>query len=676
LEHHLTLNYIFLQKDFLTFFHLPLKLYLFLKGQISKTMLKVFNLFTLFLFFSFTSKISAQAGRLTEDASIDVNFYHLEIDVAIDSQYINSKLTCEFKALKPTHVIKLDLADGLKVKKIDGAKSFWHRNNQLEITFESVLTVGKYYSMSIFYAGRPPKATDGLVSKGMIWEKHGKEKNIPIIATLSTPYLAHFWYPCKDGPADKADSVYVDITIPNRTYEDKPLIGVSNGVLEDSVITEKNRTYKWRHRYPIVPYYLLVAVSNYHREIVNYEDPNGLKYPLEFFFFPETYKESMVMVRRMPDIMTVLTEVFGAYPYAKEKYGMTQIGFYSAIETQTNAIMNNLEGRSIPTAVHEAAHQWFANSITCVNWSHAWINEGMASYSEALWREYKNGVDKYHEEMKTNLWLKEGSLFLKQTDNPFRVFTPIVYQKSTWVLHMLRHVMTDKYFFELLRKTTADVRFRHKHISTEDFQGLAEKISLEDLESFFKQWIYGEFYPVYDYSYTLSKDKKKLIVNVNQLQRETSPSFFIMPIDFHIKFTTGKEQVARVSNNLPNQTFEIDLNQADVKDVLLDPENWILKEVKFRRSILNTKIPFVLHEIKSNNIGRKITLNVETSKKQDIKIQLLNTKGESSFSTTKSIAAGKSEVVIEIADDKAADGEYTLKLVGASDEYLRVHKLL
>lgn len=641
-----------------------------------KTMTKLFLGAICAFLLCFPIFLSAQGDRLTQDPSIDVNFYHLDIEVAIDSQHINAKLKCEFKALKPTSTIKLDLAEGLKVKKIDGAKSYWHRNNQLEITFESTLIVGQQYHVNVHYGGRPPKATDGLVSKGMIWQKHGKEKDVPVIATLSTPYLAHFWYPCKDGPSDKADSVYVDITIPNQTYDGYPLMGVSNGVLEDSTITEQKRTYRWRHRYPIVPYYLLVAVSNYHREVKDYEDPNKIKYPLEFFFFPETYKESMVMVRRMPDIMTVLTEVFGPYPYAKEKYGMTQIGFYSAIETQTNAIMNNLEGKSIPTAVHEAAHQWFANSITCVNWGHAWLNEGMASYSEALWREYKNGVEKYHEEMKHNSWLKEGTLFLKQTDNPFRIFTPIVYQKSTWVLHMLRYVMSDKYFFELLRKTTNDPRFRHKHISTEDFQALSEKISLEDLEPFFKQWVYGEYHPVYDYAYSLSKDKKKMSITLNQLQRETSPSFFIMPVEFHIHYLSGKPQIVRFNNNLPTQTFEVDLQQIDVKDVLLDPENWILKEVKFRRNVLNTKTPLSISEVTPNNIGRKVVLAVDALKKQDIKIQLIDENGKEAFSVSKSVQAGKSEVEVAFPDDNAKDGDYTMKIVGPSDEYSISHKLL
>lgn len=620
--------------------------------------------------------VSNTLGQIVaNNTDTDILFYHLKIEVAIDSEYIKGEVLCKFKARKDINDITLDLAKGLKVTKVEGAQTFKHQDAALIVSLKKPLHKDETGSIKIFYQGRPPKATDGLVTKGLIYEKHGDKKDEPVIVSLSTPYLAHLWYPCKDGVSDKADSIYVDITVKDTLINGTPLMGVSSGILQDSSFSGGKRTYMWRHRYPITPFYLLLAVSNYKRLTQGYEDPFGNSYPLECFVFPEKEQESMALFRKLPDIMNVLSNTFGPYPFLKEKFGLTQMGFYSGIETQTNAIVTNLKGTNIPLAVHEAAHQWFGNNLTCDSWADGWIHEAVANYAEVLWAEYRRGSEDAQKNLKSLAWFDEGTLHLPDTDNPFRVFKPIIYNKGTCMMHSLRYAMTEKYFFEMLQKLPADPRYRYKNISAEEFQTYCEKISAEDLEYFFKQWVYGEYYPIYDLEYGTNEDGSKLKITVNQQKLETSPNYFIMPLEFKILFEDGTSQLESVFNDIAGQSYEININGKPVKGIVFDPEMHVpIKKLRFTRRILNTKQPFQITKIAEDAIGRKITLNFDSKKSQDVNIELLNDKNESvwSLKLTKLSGIGNSPFTIP---ESVANGVYNVRVSSKSDTYVWMQKV-
>lgn len=613
--------------------------------------------------------------RVGEATNVDVLFYHLDLAVSVDSQYIQGQVLCRFKALVATNTVTLDLADGLRVTKVDGSMGFQHKNGKLIVNFPKSIQTGEQYEVKVHYQGRPPKATDGVVTKGMVWEKHGKNKNEPVVVTLSTPFLAHFWYPCKDGPSDKADSVYVDITVKDTLINNIPLRGVSNGLCVDSIIGGGKRTYKWRHRYPVVPFYVLVAVSNYQRVVTAYNDDLGNNFPLEYFVFEESMKDAEVMIRRMPEIMDFMTSIFGPYPFRKEKYGMTQMGFYSGIETQTNAIVRDMKGTSIPTAVHELAHQWYGNCVTVSDWRDAWVHEGMASYSEALWQEYKRTFTEYQGVMRKNLWLEGGTLYREEIKDPFSVFKPIVYQKGATMIHMLRHVMGDKYFYDLIKKIPNDPRFRYKSLNSEDVMALAEKSYGDDLEYFFREWLYGEYYPVYHYNWRYDEERKKLLLTLEQEKRETTPNYFIMPIDVKIWLGPKDSIVVSVFNDKPQQLFELDAATLPTA-VQLDPENWVLKEVLYSRNILNTKAPLELNSHKTDDLSRKWTFKMDCKKTQDVVFELLAPDGSVVLAETVSKQLDLFEKTLSFPDDKVKNGTYTVRIKGKSDVYFFTAKIL
>ena len=269
------------------------------------------------------------------DTSIDVKFYHLDIKIAIDSQYIEGSV---YIKLQPTvnnlNTVKLNLISSMIVDSVAlDAISATADNDNILINLAGNFNIGDPIEIKIYYHGVPTLA-NGI--KGLVYSTHGE--NEPVIASLSTPFLSHYWWPCKDGPKDKADSVYVNITIKDSTINGLPLIAVSNGLL-DEVDSSKViwKTFKWKHRYPIVPYYIMVAISNYRIINQTYSGANTT-FPLTYYVFDEHYDQSISGVAKMPVVFDLFSELFGDYPFKTEKYGMTEVGFFGGIENQTSIL--------------------------------------------------------------------------------------------------------------------------------------------------------------------------------------------------------------------------------------------------------------------------------------------------------------------------------------------------
>ncbi len=511
---------------------------------------------------------------LTNDTSIDVRFYHLKLTPAIDSSYLVGETRIIFKStIDENTSCMFDFTQSLTIDSVVGVASFAHLNDTLQLSFESPLATGESKELTIFYRGTPPLAND---IKGMHYATHGNDE--PVIATLSTPYLAHLWFPCKDGTTDKADSVAVDITLPKRYYEGKPLKALSNGVLDSISETTESVVYHWKHKHPIVPYYVMAAISNY--TLIEQEYcGNDHCFPMHFHVFAEDSAASAAGVADMPEVMSFFETVFGNYPYANEQYGMTQLGFYGAIENQTNSVMNSMEPGWFIVSVHELAHMWFGCNITCKNWQHGWLNEGFATYAEALWQEHNGGWNAYAAHMASKGWYQGGTVFLEQTNDPFQIFIPIIYNKGAWVLHMLRGVLGDEQFFPLLATYAQYATFINNNPDTEDFRNFVEAETDIPLEVFFDQWVYDAYFPMYYYNFT--QDDQEFTLQIYQAQGESGKrTVFEMPIQVLLTFSDATDTLIRIQNNQQWQQFSVQLEKT-VVEVTLDPNQWILHSATY-----------------------------------------------------------------------------------------------
>lgn len=511
------------------------------------------------------------------DTTFDIKHYHLAIQIAIDSAFIGGNVS--YLAVANTdglNSLKLDLDNAFTVDSASANVANYSLNaNTLDIQFVNSFNTGDAIEFTIYYHGIPPLA-GGF--KGLRYETH--DGGEPIIASLSTPYLAHTWWPCKDGTTDKADSTFIDITIKDTVISSFPVIALSNGVLETVSNAAGFNTFQWRHRYPIVPYYVMVAISNYTTFQQTFSGP-GYSFPMDYYVFESHLTDAQIGVQELPAVMQYFTDIFGPYPFPNEKYAMTQLGYYGGIENQTNSIVNNMGSSWFNVSVHELAHQWFADMITCETWHHGWLNEGFASYAEALYNEFDNGFFAYQNYMVSFEYYNGGTLYRPDVSNPFSVFQSILYDKGAYVLHMLRGVMGDTDFFNAIYTYSNSPVHQYKHATTEEFQAVCENVSGLDLSTFFDQWIYDEYYPKYRYNYISDNSNGDLLLTIMQSQGvQNWRSLFEMPIDIRFEFSDGSDSTITVQNDAIAQTFQFNFTKT-VDNVLLDPDRWILRNVTF-----------------------------------------------------------------------------------------------
>jgi aminopeptidase N len=561
----------------------------------------------------------------SEDPNYDVHFYHIQTQVAIDSIWMSGKVRILVSSnIDGLNSMLVDLDQTFEIENISApVTDYTFSDNVIEINLENSYNIGDTLSFTIEYSGYP-QMPGGY--KGLRYETH--DNGEPIIATLSTPYLAHSWYPCKDGTTDKADSVYIDITVKDTIISDIPVMALSNGLLENTYSDGTMKTFEWRHRYPIVPYYVMMAISNY--TMFQQEFDNGVDaFPIDYYVFESHLSTAQQGVENLPDAMALFSDLFGPYPFKDEKYGMTQLGYYGGIENQTNSIVNNMSASWFDVSVHELAHMWFADDITCENWHHGWVNEGFASYSEALYHEHAYGMNAYHSYVQEFSFKEGGTLYLEDVSDPFYgVFQSIIYNKGAYVLHMLRGVLGDEIFFDCIYEYATNENFRQGWANTEDFQNVCEEVSGEDLEYFFQQWIYQERYPKYRYNFSSSMSQTSVVLQQSQGLLGW-PDLFTMPLQIQFHFEDGSDSLIRVVNDEIEEQFNFNFEQ-EVIDVDIDPDKWILRDVTFDDGIFvgieeSKRSTFAIFP-NPNKGSFRIQLNTENFKESQIRI--INAEGK------------------------------------------------
>lgn len=505
----------------------------------------------------------------------DSRFTTIDIQIFVYDDSIHSTVETQFQSLVDGLTeIRLDFDETFAVDSVSGnAAGFSLVEETLTVTLDQTYNTGELFSIVVTYHGQP-QIIGGL--KGFRFETHGV--NVPVVATLCTPYLSHYWWPCVDGPADKLDSIHLTITIPDTTYVGYPLYAASNGKIVDTIHHGNGWvSYEWHENYPIVPYYVSISISNYRIFSHTYNGTNTMDVP--YYVFPEDYNDAQQTFAETVDMITYFANLFGEYPFITEKYSMAEIGFYGAIENQTKTIMGGVDPGWYMVVCHELSHMWFADMISPVSWHHCWINEGFATYCEALWWGHLYGMQEYHDYIYELRYLGAGTIYLEDISDPWHIFIGIVYDKGAWVLHMLRHVVGDSVFFDILHTYATDPRFMYKNASTEDFQGVCEQVSGMDLSTFFDQWIYDERYPRYEYSWISTQrdnGRYQVQVTIKQVQKEFGwRPLFEMPIDLVFELPSGDTTIV-VWNNDTLQYYQLDLAEEPIA-LHFDPDDWILR---------------------------------------------------------------------------------------------------
>lgn len=482
--------------------------------------------------------------------------------------------------------------------------------------------IGEEFEVDITYNGTPGSSGFGSFE----FNEHGPEGNKePAIWTLSEPYGSSDWWPSKDTPADKADSSDVWITA------DDYFVSVSNGVLDDEIDNgDGTKTYKWHNSYPIAHYLISLAMTNYQVYQNDFEYEPGKFLPVVHYNYPENFDDTRKQnLDKTNDMLEVFSNLFGPYPFLNEKYGHAEFGWGGGMEHQTISSM----GAYFESIVsHELAHQWFGDKITCKDWQNIWLNEGFATYSEALFDEFFHGKSAYQDKISSEMgtpdqtWTAKsasGSIFVQDISSVGQIFNGArSYAKGAVVLHMLRKVVGDDNFFNILKTYIAHPDLAYNVAVTEDFQTVCEDVSGQNLDYFFNEWIYGENYPKYSMEWNsnnLGNDKYKVDLNISQ-QSQSNPTYFTMPIDIKISTNTGDTTVT-IFNNQLSQNFEIDVN-GQPNQIQLDPDNWILKDIigvtNVQDDNQNVPVQFSLKQNYPNPFNPTTTIEYSIAKSNSI----------------------------------------------------------
>jgi aminopeptidase N len=501
------------------------------------------------------------APATANQQAYDVHYYDLDLTPNPATAVLTGTVRMKASVVSgPLSTVDLDFYANLAVDAATsgGSAATWSRSGDvLTVNLDRAYATGELLDVVVAYHGSP-----GVSGSFGFSTANGRN----LIWSLSEPFGARSWWPCKDAPEDKADSVDLRVTVPTG------MVTASNGTRVEATDNGTVAVTRWRERYPIATY--LVSLTSYPYTVTTdrYRTSPTDSMLIQFFNFPESVAGAAAVQAKVKDMIAAYAGIFGEYPFIAEKYGHAQFLWGGGMEHQTCTSLGN--GAYIEWIVaHELAHQWWGDLVTCRDFHHVWVNEGFATYCEALWAESTGGSAAYHGDINLNKYFGAGTIYVPDLSDENRIFdSDLSYDKGSWVLHMLRRVLGDSTFFAAMRQFY--VQYGYSTATTEDFRDVCEAVSGRDLDAFFQQWIYGEYYPHYLSSWTSAAAAGGYDVTLRLDQIQTW-QLFNMPLDVKVTTAAG-EQSFVIQDSLASQTFTLHVD-AQPTAVAVDPDDWVLK---------------------------------------------------------------------------------------------------
>lgn len=447
--------------------------------------------------------------------------------------------------------------------------SFYREDSLFHIDLPLPLDQGESTTVCIYYHGVP--TIGGGVFGG------GLHITDSIVYVDDEPWGAKRWFPCLDAPDDKGTSELI-IRVP----EGYDLVG--NGVLVDTSNQDGWKTFHWVESYPIATYLIVFAASPYYVRGDTFFVYEGDTLPIYFWVYGADSVDAAYRFRHTPDMIACFTDRYGPYPFLTEKYAHVEAPIGGAMENQTNTfiVFTNWGSDWDWVVSHELSHQWWGDWVTLGTWADIWLNEGFATYSQAIYYEWRDGEQAFHDYMKNSImdyFLSVEPYYSFPIYDPDYLFTPVTYEKAASVLHMLRHVVGDSTFFNILK--TYGQTYAYQSAVTDDFINIAESVSGMDLGWFFDEWLYQIGHPIYSYTWDYNQvgpDSFRVTLHVSQVQEHTGgvPTF-TMPIDIAFALSGGDTLLEQIWDDDDNEIYYFWMDKPPV-NVLLDPNDWILCE--------------------------------------------------------------------------------------------------
>ena len=500
--------------------------------------------------------------QTANQAQYDVRYYDLDLDLDPGSEVLTGTVLIRAEVLSVTlSEMDLDLKANMNVSSVTSggfAAGFSRNADVLTVTLDRAYVIGEQFEVEVNYSGNPDDGPGGSIAFN--WDNGNAN---PIIWTLSEPYGAREWWPCKDVNSDKADSLDIRLTVPDN------LTAVTVGLLQSNVDNGSTRTFHWKTRYPINTYLLSLAIHPYVFSNAFYT-PQGGGPQMEVQFYESVARAPSAAAGNalVVPMMNAFAPVFGEYPFLDEKYGHAEFRFGGGMEHQTCSSMGSY-GQGI--VAHELAHQWWGDMVTCADFTDIWLNEGFATWSEAYWREVNEGTAAYQSEMNNAAFYGPGTITVETPQQFNTIFdVNLSYNKASWVVHMLRGQLGDTDFFDGLAEYRS--RYEYGAATTEQFRDAMEFVAGVDLDDFFNQWIYGEYFPVYRATWLQNGGTLDLT-----LEQTQTTGLFTLNVPIRVVTDQG-DQDHVVASASASENYQLAVT-GNVIRVIVDPDGWILKQV-------------------------------------------------------------------------------------------------
>jgi len=526
----------------------------------------------------FINQISLQEAKSHENMfkvgssklgdNYDLKYHRMNWFVDPNTNYISGSVTSYFTAVTSLSQLYFELNQVLTIDSVkyhNANLTFTHLDNTFNFSLPASIPSGTLDSVCVFYHGAPPS---GAGFGSFIKDNHN---GTPIIWTLSEPFGAPDWWPCKNSLSDKIDSIDVYVTTPSVNR-----VG-SNGILVSETTAGANKIYHWKHRHPIATYLIAIAVTNY-AAYSNYASLQNGTLEILNYVYPEDLSYAQANTPNLIPVIQLYDSLFSDYPYLNEKYGHAQFGWGGGMEHQTMTFLVNF---GYDLMAHELAHQWFGDKVTCSSWHEIWINESFATFLTGLTYYFLSDNNAWHT-WKINaldqiLSLPDGSVYCDDTTSVSRIFDGrLSYNKGAMVLNMLRVKIGDSAMFACLNNYITDAQLAYGFASTNDFKSHAEASSGMNLTEFFNDWIYGQGYPIYNLTNTVRADSS-VTITISQTQSHPSVSFFELPVP--VLFSDDTHDTLIIFDNTSNyQSFDVQLNFVP-DQITFDPENELIAEL-------------------------------------------------------------------------------------------------
>ena len=490
-------------------------------------------------------------------AAYDVRHYDLAVQVDPIEQWIDGQSTVTVIALEPVEVFEINLDGRLEVvsaKSDNTVCAFEHADGLITVEPREPWAVGERHEVTIIYRGKPKVALRPPWIDGFVWSE--TPSGAPWIGVTGQGDGGDNWWPCKDHPSDEPDEgMDIALTVPSD------LMGLSNGRMTDRIDNGNGTvTTTWRVSYPINNYLVTVNIAPYVAIEERYYGVDGsLDEPLVFWAVPEYEQYARTMWKQMPRILEVLGRRFGEYPFFRDKFAVAHAPYYG-MEHQTvvayGALFTDNDFGFDDLLLHEVAHEWWGNKISVSDWADFWIQEGFATYSEAIYVLDTLGEARYLDYMaRLRQRIDDRHPMVRGEDlTSSQAYSGDIYFKGAWVLHSLKWLLGDEAFFTVVWRFSNDPEFAYGLVSSQALAELVFEVSGREIGWFWRRYLYRAEEPVWRIRRRIDGDRERISISWDDPE-------FEMPIPVEVG---GMEQRVEVAGGRasflvdPGVTVEVD----------------------------------------------------------------------------------------------------------------------